>query len=592
MMENQTEEIKRKVDIVSLINEYVPLKKTGRNYKALCPFHAEKTPSFVVSPDRQIFKCFGCNEGGDIFAFVIRADGIEFGETIKKLADRAGVRLKDYRPSGAEKKKEMIYTLNQTASDLYNYLLTKHKVGRAALDYLHSRKINDSSIKNFQLGFAPEKGDPAVRFLLKKGFSPENLTSAGLSSTRDLEEVFDRFKGRIIFPIKNTQGKITAFSGRALGNREPKYLNSPETLIFNKSNSLYGIDIAKAEMRKQKTAVLVEGNLDVISSHQAGVANVVAPLGTALTEKQLDILSRFVENLLIGFDTDIAGDAAAKRGIELAEGLGFSVKVINLKDGKDPDDIIRKNPTIWKKNIRESISIYDFILGSALKRWDLNQADGKKHISREVLPYIAKLTDEITKDHYVQKTAVSLKVSEEAVRTELKKYLPSSRKDDTASGDQEETSASVRSDKINLLERYLLALILQTGILPKTISQDLFNQEESASLFQIIKKHAKSEGRIKLKKLSQEIPEYLSKIYDDEILYGLGENILEYSEVAEKEISSCAARIKELNLRSRLRKIGLEIKQAEAVSKESVIKSLTEQFRDLSLELSQLKSND
>ena len=312
-MENQIDEIKNKIDIVSLVNEYVPLKKAGRNYKALCPFHGEKTPSFMVSPDRQIFKCFGCGEGGDSFAFIKKSEGIEFGEAVKRLADRAGIKLKEFHTSGLEKKREVIFAANQLVTDLYNYLLTRHNAGKSALDYLHLRKISDPSIKKFQLGFAPEKGETAVNFLLKKGFSRDDLSLAGISLPVERGRIIDRFRGRVIFPIKDTQGRTLAFSARVLGSREPKYLNSPDTLVFNKSNSLYGIDLAKQEISRQKIAVLVEGNLDVISSHQVGVTNVVAPLGTALTDKQIETLRRFSESLLIGFDTDLAGSAAAKR---------------------------------------------------------------------------------------------------------------------------------------------------------------------------------------------------------------------------------------------------------------------------------------
>src|SRR3990167_1911470 len=345
-MENQLEEIKQKVDIISLVSEYVPLKKAGRNYKSLCPFHSEKTPSFMVSPDRQIYKCFGCNEGGDVFEFVKKIEGLEFGEVVKKLAARSGVQLKEYASQLDDKRKATIFSINQMASELYNYLLTRHKAGKAALDYLHARKISDSSIKDFQLGYAPEKGDIAVSFLLKKGFDSNGITLAGHSSNYSGGKLLDRFRGRVMFPIKDTQGRTLGFSGRALGSREPKYLNSPDTLVFNKSKSLYGIDLAKTEIGKQKTAILVEGNLDVISSHQAGVKNTVAPLGTALTEKQVEILRRFSDKLIISFDTDFAGHAAAKRGIELAEEAGFSVKVADLGEGKDPDEIIRKDPSI------------------------------------------------------------------------------------------------------------------------------------------------------------------------------------------------------------------------------------------------------
>ncbi len=585
-MENQLEEIKHKIDIIALINGYIPLKKAGRNYKALCPFHSEKTPSFMVSPDKQIYKCFGCSEGGDAFEFVKKIDGVEFGEAVRKLAGKAGVELKEYKPSGVEKRRERIFSINQTATELYNYLLTKHKVGRVALDYLHARKINDTSIKKFQLGFAPEKGDIAVGFLLKKGFPSEDISLAGHSFSTEKSRLFDRFRGRVIFPIKDTQGRVSAFSGRALGSREPKYLNSPDTAVFSKSRSLYGIDLAKTEINKQKTAILVEGNFDVISSHQVGVNNVVAPLGTALTEKQIDMLRRFSDDLIIGFDTDYAGNAAARRGIELAEEAGFSVKVIELEEGKDPDELIRKNPNAWKEKVKEAVSIYDFIVDTSLKKWDSNTADGKKKISKEVLPVIAKLPDEIARDHYVQKIAALLKVSESAVRSDLKKYVFTSQK----SRVEEEVPLPSKDSKLNILESYLLALILQTGTLPKESTENLFSQKETSLLFGVIKKYVEKKGSIKLKELSAEIPENLLQLYDDLVLYRINEKVLDYHDDAEREFSSCIARIKELNLRTKLRKLGLEIKQAEAVSEEKRIKILTEQFRDLSLELSHLKT--
>jgi len=591
-MDNQIEEIKRKVDIVALIGEYVSLKKAGRNYKALCPFHAEKTPSFVVSADRQIFKCFGCGEGGDVFAFVKRADGVEFGEAIRKLAARAGVQLKEYKPSGIEKRRELIFSINKLAAELYNFLLTKHEVGKAALGYLHARKISDPSIKKFQLGFAPERQDLATRFFFKKGFSKEDLGAAGVSVSGDGNKNFDRFKGRVMFPIKDSQGRVVAFSGRALGSREPKYLNSPDSIVFNKSNSLYGIDLAKGEISRQKTAILVEGNLDVISSHQVGVTNTVAPLGTALTEKQLTILRRTADKLLFGFDVDIAGGSAAKRGIELAEEAGFSVKVIELGEDKDPDLLIRKNPTVWKERIKKAVPVYDFVISVAARQSNLTEAEGKRQISKEVLPFIAKIADEISRDHYIQKIAALLDVSEEAVRADLKKYLP--RTAVTTAGYTEqavvEQTPAAKSSRIDILEKYLLVLVLQTGVLPAELSEEFFYKEETKSLFKLIKNQVKSEGRLKLKTFSNQVPESLLPLYDESILYDLGEEIEGSPESSEKEISSCMSRIKELNLRTKLRKLGLEIKQAEAVSQETKIQNLTKQFRDLSLQLTQLKS--
>ena len=290
--------------------------------------------------------------------------------------------------------------------------------------------------------------------------------------------------------------------------------------------------------------------------------------------------------MLISFDTDFAGNAAAKRGIELAEEAGFSVKVVNLGEDKDPDEIIRRSPEDWKKKVKESVSVYDFILDTGIKRWGLD-TEGKKKISQEVLPIIAKLPDKISQDHYLQKIAARLSVSEEAVRADLKKYAG---EDLSKTEVPTENKILVKTTKITLLEKYLLSLIVQTGLLPKELSGDYFTQELTGKLYVIVKRHFDSEGKIRLKKLSGYIPESLLSIYDEIILYDVGENILDYHEASEKEISSCMDRIKELNLRSRLRKLGLEIKQSEAVAKSKNIKNLTEEFRDLSLQLSHLKT--
>lgn len=590
-MENQLEEIKQRIDIVSLVGEYVPLKKAGRNYKALCPFHGEKTPSFTVSPDRQIFKCFGCGEGGDAFTFVKKIEGLDFGDAARKLADRAGVELKEMKLGENEKRREEIYNVNKIATDFYNFLLTKHNIGKKAQEYLKSRGINSSSIKKFQLGFAPEKEDALVKFLAKKKFSGEEANKAGLSLVSGRGSIFDRFRGRIIFPIKNLQGKVVGFSGRVLGSREPKYLNTPDTFVFSKSNSLYGIDNAKLEIGKSKEAILVEGNLDVVSSHQVGVTNVVAPLGTALTERQVDSLGRFADTLIFAFDTDTAGSNATKRGIEIAENAGFSVKAIDLGESKDPDEVIRKSPSDWKKRVKNSISIYDFVLVSALSKWDATSAEGKRKISQETLPYIAKLSDEISKDHYVKKIAGYLSVSEDSVRVDLGKYLPKSKSTLAINHKEEEQTTPTKEKKLSLLEKYLLALTLQTGILSKDLDEEIFSQRETLDLFKIIKNHVNESGKINIKKLSGEIPVPLIKLYDEAILFGLSEKLFESDILSEKEISSCITRIKELNLRASLRRLGLEIKQAEAVDSSGRIKDLTKKFRDLSLQLTQIKGN-
>jgi len=586
-MESQVDEVKSKVDIASLIGEYVQLKKTGRNYKALCPFHKEKTPSFMVNSDRQIFKCFGCNEGGDAFAFLKRMEGMEFGEALRFLANRTGVRLKEYKASPEEEKKETLLKINVAATEAYHYLLTKHPIGKKAREYLRKRKINEASINSFKLGYASGQKNFLFQYLVKKGYSPQDLNMAGLTTVSQ-EGVTDRFRNRIIFPIFDSQDRPIAFSGRNLGNEEPKYLNSPETPTFHKSQALYGLNLAKTEIKKEKNAVLVEGNLDVISSHQVGVVNTVAPLGTALTSEQVSMLQRFAENLLFAFDTDLAGDAAAKRGIDIAENAGLNIRVVQLEESKDPDDLIRKNPALWKKAVKEAVPIYDYFIDSAIRKYGAAGAENKRKVANEVLMELASLEDEILKAHYLQALAFKLGVEETILRLALEKF----QKNKGEKGSIQEILEKPLSEKgAFLIEKYLLALIIQSGEIPTIIDEKIFSDPNNQEIFKFIDQFKKKEGRIKVKALTKTLPDAILPTFDELLLLEIGEDTLEDSQKIEKEMISCAARLKELNLRARLKELSLAIKQAEAIKDNLRVRALSEQFRDLSKTLMSLESD-
>src|SRR3989344_9337574 len=532
-MDSQIEEIKNKLDIVGLVNEYAPLKKAGRNYKALCPFHNEKTASFMVSPDRQIFKCFGCSEGGDIFAFYKRIEGVEFGEAMKVLANRAGVRLKEFKPTRAEQQKETLFKAHELASRFYHHLLTKHPAGKKALDYLKARGVKQKSIDDFQLRFAPEKESPLVDYLKKKEFSIQDITISGLG-TVSTGKPRDWFRGRIMFPISDTSGRCVAFSGRALGNTEPKYLNSPETPVFSKSKALYGINLAKANIQKEKTAVLVEGNLDVISSFQVGVKNVVAPLGTSLTETQIEILKRWTENLLFAFDTDLAGDAAAKRAIEIAENSDMNIRVVQLPEGKDPDEIIRKNPLLWKKALKDAVPVYDHFIAAAVNKNGVKSSEAKRKVVGEVLPQLAWLEDEILKAHYLQVLAAKLAVEETPLREMLKKY---SQGRPEALGAKELFEKPLSEKGVSLIEKYLIALIIYSGQFPPSANENIFSSLQYREIFKLAKAFFEAEGRFKIKTFVKKIPQALLSVFDDLLLLEISEDILESEEKTNQEIN-------------------------------------------------------
>ena len=510
---------------------------------------------------------------------------MEFGEALRFLASRVGVRLKEYQPSPAEQKKEVLLKISETACEVYHYLLTRHPSGEQARAYLKSRGVTSKSIKDFKLGVASPQRNFLFQFLAKKGFLPQDISLAGLTLATS-DGVVDRFKNRIIFPIFDSQGRTIAFSGRAFGDDEPKYLNSPETPLFHKSKALYGINLAKMEIKKEKAAILVEGNIDVISSHQVGVINPVAPLGTAVSSEQVEILHRFAENILFAFDTDLAGDTAAKRGIEIAENAGLNIRVVQLSEGKDPDELIQKKPLEWKKAIKEAVPIYDYFINSAVKKYGAEGAESKRKIAGEVLPEIARLRDENVKAHYLQVLENKLGIEEGVLRAALKKYQ----------GEEKGTvniteilEKPIGERKAGIVERYLLALIIQSSYLPEGLDGKIFDQSQTREIFGKTRELKDKEGRLKVKVLAKNIPEPLLPTFDELLLLEIDEEILADNQRVEKEINYCAKRLKELNLRTKLKELSLAIKQAESVGNEGKIASLSQDFRDLSKTLFRLE---
>ena len=343
-MDDHVAQVKQKTDIVSLISEYIDLKKAGRNYRAPCPFHSEKTPSFMVSPELQIFKCFGCSESGDVYSFLQKYENMDFPEALKFLADRAGIKLTQakFRKSG---EKEKLYEINNLATKFYQYILLKHSAGKEALSYLtKGRGLRAATIKTFQLGFSPDVSDAVKKFLVdKKKFRSEDLARAGILYSGGGRPV-DRFMGRVVFPLLDHRGNAVGFAGRTLPSKEKslpagkhmaKYINSPETPVYHKSNLLYGLNLTRSEIKSERQAVVVEGELDLISSWQVGVKNIVALKGSAFTQSQANLLSRFTKEVVLALDADIAGDMAARRGIAIAEAEGLEVKVARLGNYKD-----------------------------------------------------------------------------------------------------------------------------------------------------------------------------------------------------------------------------------------------------------------
>lgn len=565
---DQREEIKSKIDIVELIGGYIPLKKTGRNYKALCPFHTEKTPSFVVSPERQIFKCFGCEVGGDIFGFLMKYENMDFVEALRTLAKRAGVRLRGRRDkNGHWEQKEKLFKINHLASNFFHWVLLKDKVGKRALDYALGRGIKKESIETFKLGYAPRSWESLQKFFVKRGYKPADLETAGLVIKSEGERGFyDRFRGRLMFPLFDHRGNTVGFAGRLLDPKAvgAKYVNTPETPIYIKSNLLYGLNVTKEEIKKRNFAVVVEGEIDAISSYQAGVKNVVAIKGSALTENQVLLLKRYTENVSLALDADAAGDAAARRGIEIADRAGLDIKVVRVPLGKDPDDCAQKNPSLWRKAAVEAIPVFDFFIGSALSRFDKKTAAGKKKIGQEVLPILGRISDEIVKAHYLQKLAYEIDVEENVLRVEMgkgKELEARSWKLETGdTGDKRE-----RKEKREVWEEYLLSLIFQgfnlTDRLPKSKKTD-FTTPLARGIYEQLEKYLTKHKKFSISSFVKGLPEELVEAADRLYLMDLGK-VSQTEALLTKEIEKTQRRLRVDFLQGRLKILGQKVKEKE-----------------------------
>ena len=428
------EQIRASSDIVDIVSDYVRLKKQGRNYVGLCPFHNEKTPSFMVSQEKQIYRCFGCGEGGNIFSFLMKRGNLSFPEAVAVLAERSGISIPeedDPERDARAKKTEQAYKLNELVKDFYQYVLKNHDIARGARSYLEQRGVTPETADKFQIGFAPPSWDNQINFLKKKGYSVEILEQMGfiLAKTKGAPGYYDRFRNRIMFPVWNIQGKVVGFGGRVLDDSLPKYLNSPETPLFNKGHLLYGINKALESIRRLDQVIIVEGYMDVISCHQAGIENMVASLGTAFTPEQGKLLLRYTRQVVFAYDADTAGVNAAMRGWQVLDDIGCRVRVVNIPEGKDPDDYIRNHgPEQFLLLVNErALSLSDYKTDRALEKYDIYTLEGKFKIASEVIPSIINLSNEIEKDEAIMKLAKRLHLSPDAIRAEVEKNARKSR---------------------------------------------------------------------------------------------------------------------------------------------------------------------
>ncbi len=565
MIENPIEEIKNRLDIVEVIGSYIKLQKAGANYKALCPFHSEKTPSFFVSPSRQIWHCFGCSRGGDIFKFVMEIEGVEFGDALRILAQKAGVELKPRSPQWQRFKTERqrLYEICELSTKFFEKQLAGSQNGKRAKAYLLKRGVSEESIKKWRLGWAPNQWRALVDFLLSRGYKKDEIVKSGVAIEKE-NAVYDRFRGRIIFPIFDLNSQVIGFSGREfldLGQKA-KYINTPNTLLYDKSRALYGLDKAKIEIRKRDYCILVEGNVDLIMASQAGDENTVATCGTALTPYQLRVLKRYSNNLLVAFDMDIAGEAATKRGIELAQSLGFDIRVVRLPYGKDPAEIILDNKKDWKTAVKGAVSIFDFYFDSAFGQADSQTPEGRKKILGILLPLIKRIPNKIEQSDWIQRLSKRLRAREEDIREELGKIKSDGR---ISQEDSKEICPPVKKTRRQMLEERLALLALK---FPQDVA---IISDKDLELF------------------SPQIREVLSALKKGKRPKSEVFDILSFRAEMEKleekdvqsEIRFCINSIRSLSLKERIDGLYLEIRRAEEEGDLKRVEQLTKRVHHL-----------
>ena len=564
-----TEEIKARLDIAEFIRGYLRLEKAGVNFRALCPFHAEKTPSFFVSPARQTWHCFGgCGEGGDIFAFAMKMEGLDFPEALRLLAGRAGVVLAREDPR-ARSERRRLYDICEAAAEIFErrLLLTPEPK-----EYLKSRGVEEGSVRSFRIGFAPAGWRFLVPALERKGFRPEEAERAGLAIRSDKDgSHYDRFRGRIMFPVNDANGRVVGFGGRVFQSEirnqkseiaEAKYINTPQTPIYDKSRTLYGFDKAKSEIRTQNRAVAVEGYMDCVMSHQAGVPHTIAVSGTALTAQHLTTLRRLCDTLVCSFDADAAGDSATRRSLALGAQFGFARLIASIPSGKDPADTVRASPEEWRLAVEHARPIMDFYFDKALREQDPSSADGKKKIAELILPLIREIPDEIQKSHWVMLLASRLKVPEQAVRNDLDPIVRGQGVSG-ASVASAENGAPAPFSRRALLEERMLALL---ALSPEDTGKNEFGEggidftsDANQRLFAVLISDASSPADL--------MPLLEQARFRGEILRERVADI-------RGELALCRRELMALCLRERLREIGGKIEEKERERDQEAVSAL------------------
>lgn len=573
-MNDQVQEVKDRVDIVEVVSSYLTLKKSGANYKANCPFHSEKTPSFMVSPERQSYKCFGCSEGGDVFTFVEKMEGLDFYNALKLLAEKAGVELKSESVRFGDKehkadKKTKIFEINEWTKKVYHKILTDHPKAQKARDYLTKRGLTAKTIESFEIGYAPDSWDFLLRFLRSKKYTDTEIIDSGVAIRGERGKTFDRFRGRIIFPIDNAMGSTVAFTSRILvdDGKSAKYINSAESPIYIKGKTIYAIDRAKVAIKESDLAIMVEGQMDVITCHQAGFRNVVATSGTALTIDQLKILNRYAGVIAFCFDSDEAGQTAMKRAIRIALQNDISIKIISLPPPyKDPDEAIKADPEIFTNAVKNAKPALQYWIDKISGTGTLS-VDEKKKIAKEILPVIKIIYSEIEKEHYIKFLADKLQISENSLIDALSKT-----KSDQEFANKSEDKKLEKPKNLSQFERIIGLLWAEPKMMPnitKEFKDFKLLDEKYSDIFAMIK-----QGEIRREKIKPE----KAGVYDQLALIALQNIDASDEDSLHEEIAYLLGRFKSDQKEGIKDDFARKIKEAESRGDKEGLKRLLEEF--------------
>ncbi len=607
MQEDNISKIKDRVDVVELISSYIKVQKAGMNFKARCPFHNEKTPSFYISPERQIWHCFGCQKGGDIFGFVKEIEGVEFSDALRILAQRAGVQLEFHQLTEERSDyKSKLYAISELATKFFEKQLRASRTGMQALRYLKERGLQSSIIDEFRLGYAVNDWEALSKFLRERGYNDSEIVDAGLAIKRENKSgVYDRFRSRIIFPIFDLNGRVVGFTGRVFGentnkDREPaKYINTPQTSIYDKSMILYGLSKAKQSIRQQDKCLLVEGNMDALMSYQSGVTNVVATSGTALTPNHLKILQRYTNNLDFSFDTDQAGAIATRRGVGLALAQNFNVKAVSIDDPecKDPADYVNKYGSKWADLVSQSKPVIQFYFDNLISQIDPSSVDGKKIVISTLAPFIKRIVSKVEKSHWVNLIASYLKTKEDALeadislaKDDLETYSYSNAVETVGPvvATQEREDDGFNLDK-DILSEALLSLIIKS---PAVFKEEI-GKIDSVAIDNKIAEVIKKLGEANIDNFV--FSDFVAKFEKDkamklEFAYLRSQELWQDfgDEQLKSEFDGLIRKINQRSIIARLTGLEIEMRQAENLNDKNKIAELIDKFTNLTNELTQI----